>query len=167
MANLIDGKGRLFGKISLIDIFVILAVVLLLIGFVYNRTAPNVRRIIMADTPLYVTFLVEGVREFTLSAVQEGDVFFRQHERVPLGTVAYVENAPAYDIMIRTDGTAIYVPVEGRYNMYITLSGVGSITDTGFFVNGTQQMAEGGRMSIQSNTLLTMARVYSVEEKSQ
>ena len=163
---MIDEKGRLFGKVSIIDIVVVLAIAVLAAGFVYNRTAQHVRQIIMADTPLCVTFLVEGVREFSLEAVQEGDVFFRQHERVPLGTVTRIDTGPAYDIMVRTDGTAVYVPVEGRYNMYITLSGVGSVTDNGFFVNGTQQMAEGGRLSIQSNTLLTMAMVYNIKEAS-
>ena len=161
---MIDEKGRLFGKISVIDIFVILAVIVLAAGFVYNRTSQHVRQIIMADTPMYVTFLVEGVRDFSLEAVQEGDIFFRQHERAPLGRVSRIEMGPAYGIMIRTDGTAEYVPMEGRFNMYITLSGVGSITDTGFFINGTQQMSEGGRISIQSNSFLAMAMVYQVGE---
>ncbi|MCL2420517.1 MAG: DUF4330 domain-containing protein [Defluviitaleaceae bacterium] len=162
---MIDEKGRLFGKVSLIDIFVVLAVVVLVVGFVYNRTSQHVRQIIMADTPMTVTFLVEGVRDFSLDAVEEGDIFFRQHERVPLGTVSSVVTGPAYDIVIQTDGTAAYVPVEDRFNMYITLDAVGSITATGFFVNGTQQMSEGGRMSIQSNNLLTMAMIYDVGER--
>jgi len=161
---MIDEKGRLFGKISIIDIFVILAVIVLTVGFVYNRTSQHVRQIIMADTPLQVTFLIEGVRDFSLVAVEEGDIFFRQHERVPLGSVTSIEAGPAYDIVIRTDGTAEYVPLEDRFNMYITLASVGSITHTGFFINGTQQMSEGGRMSIQSNNFLAMAMIYQVNE---
>ena len=161
---MIDEKGRIFGKVSLIDIVVILTVIVLVGGFVYNRTSQHVRQIIMADTPLYVTFLIEGVRDFSLEAVQDGDIFFRQHERIPLGSVTRIETGPAYDIMIRTDGTAAYVPIEDRFNLYITLACVGSITDTGFYVNGTQRMAIGGRMSIQSNTLLTMAMIYQVSE---
>jgi len=161
---MIDEKGRIFSKVSLIDIVVILTVIVLVGGFVYNRTSQHVRQIIMADTPLYVTFLIEGVRDFSLEAVQDGDIFFRQHERIPLGRVTHIATGPAYDIMIRTDGTAAYVPIEDRFNLYITLACVGSITDTGFYVNGTQRMAIGGRMSIQSNTLLTMAMIYQVSE---
>lgn len=160
--GLIDEKGRFFGKISIIDIVIVLAIVVLAVGFIYNRTGQHVRQIIMADEPLYVTFLVEGVRRFSVDAVQEGDVFFRQHERVPLGTVARIETSPAHDIMVRTDGTAVFAPIEDRYNLYITLACVGSVTDTGFFINGTLQVSEGGRLSIQSNNLLSMAMVYSV-----
>lgn len=163
--GIIDERGRLFGRLSILDIVIVLAVIVLVVGFIYNRTGQHVRQIIMPNTPLYVTFLVENVREFSLNAVQEGDIFFRQHERMALGTVTSVETAPAYDIMVRTDGTAVYAPVEGRYNMYITLACVGSITDSGFFVNGNLQMAEGGRLSLQSNRFLTMAMVYYIRER--
>jgi len=161
---MIDEKGRLFGKISLIDIFVILAVIVFAVGFVYNRTSQDVQRIIMADTPMHVTFLVENVRDLSLGAVQEGDIIFRQHERIPLGTVTNIETSSAYDIITRADGTAALAPVEGRYNMYITLAATGSITDRGFFINGTQQMSVGGRLSLQSNNLNTVAMVYDVGE---
>lgn len=161
---MVDKNGRLFGKVSIIDIVIVFAIVVLAAGFVYNRTAQHIRQIILADTPMYVTFLVEGVRDLSLDAVSEGDIIFRQHERVPLGTVSSIRTAPAHDIMIGTDGTAIYAPIEGRYNMYVTIEGVGSITDAGFFVNGTLQLATGSRLSIQSNTLLTMAMVYDIQE---
>ena len=164
--KIVDEKGRLFGKVSLIDVFVILAVLVLALGYLYNRTSQDIQRIIRADTPMYVTFLVEGVRDFSLDAVQEGAIVFRQHERIPLGTVAYIDDGTAYDIIVREDGTAGLVPVENRYNMYITIYAVGSITDTGYFVNGTQQMAVGGRLSLQSNNLLTMAMIYAVGERN-
>jgi len=163
---MVDEKGRIGGKFSIIDILVVLAVVVLAFGFVYNRTSQDVRRIILAEEPMQVTFLIEGVREFSLDAVREGDVFFRQHERTPLGTVSHINSGQAYAIMTRADGTAVFAPVEGRFDMYITLSCVGSITDMGYFVNGTQQMSEGARMSIQSNNFLATAMVYSVREDS-
>jgi len=162
--GIVDKQGRLFGKVSIIDIVILLAAVVLVAGYFYNRTAGHVRQIIMPDTQMEVTFLVEGVRAFSLDAVQEGDTFFRQHERIPLGNVVRIETSPAYDIIIREDGTAALAEVDGRYNMYITLAVVGSVTDTGYFINGTLQVSHGGRLSIQSNQLLSMAMVYRVEE---
>ena len=157
-----DEKGRLFGKISIIDIVVILAVIVFAAGFLYNRTAQDIRQIIAADTPIYVTFVVESVRELSFNAVSDGDVFFRQHERVPLGNVVEVTRGQAYDIIVLTDGSAVYAPMDNRYNMYITLLGTGSITDAGFFLNGTQQMSVGGGMTIQSNRFLATVKVHDV-----
>ena len=160
---MLDDKGRIFGKVSVIDIFILLALILMAAGFIYNRTSQNIRQIIAADTPIYVTFVVTGVRDFSFGAVEAGDIFFRQHERtIPLGTVTEVTRGQAYDIITLFDGTAEYAPIIGRYNMYIIISGVGSITDTGYFLNGTQQMSVGGSMTLQSNRFLATARVHAV-----
>ena len=160
---MLDEKGRLFGKISLIDIIIVVAVLVFAGGFLYNRTSSDIRQIIAADTPIYVTFMVEGVREFSFEAVDIGDVLFRQHERtIPLGTVVEVTRGPAYDIITLENGSAFYALMEGRYNMYITISGTGSVTDTGFFLNGTQQMSVGGTMALQSNRFLATVRVHNV-----
>ena len=149
-------------KFNAIDIVIALAIIAFVVGFLYNRTAADIRQIIAADTPIYVTFVVESVREFSFDAVEAGDVFFRQHERVPLGNVVEVTRGPAYDIIVLADGSAAYAPMLDRYNMYITIAGIGSVTDTGYFLNGTQQMSVGGGITIQSNRFLTTVRVHEV-----
>ena len=160
---MIDKQGRLFDKISIIDILIIFAVIVFAAGFLYNRTSADIRQIIAADTPIYVTFVVEGVRDFSFNAVDEGDLLFRQHERtIPLGTVINVTKNDSYSIVVLSDGTAVFAPMEDRYNIHITIRGVGSITDTGFFLNGTQQMSVGGSMTIQSNRFFATVRIYHV-----
>jgi len=159
---MLDEKGRLFGKISVIDFVVVLGIVVLAAGFVYNRTSQDIRQIIAANTPIYVTFVVENVRDLSFAGIEVGDTFFRQHERIPLGQVVQITQQPAYDIITATDGTASYAPIENRYNMHITILGTGSITDAGFFVNGTQQMSTGGTMALQSNRFLATVRIYDV-----
>ena len=149
-------------KFNIIDILVIVAVLVFAAGFLYNRTSQDIRQIIAADTPIYVTFRVEAVREFSFDAVSVGDVLFRQHERVPLGNVVEVTRGRAYDIIVLTDGSALYAPIEGRYNMYVTIEGTGSITDAGFFLNGTQQMSVGSGITVQSNRFLATVRVHEV-----
>ena len=161
---MIDEKGRLFGKVSILDMIIVMAVIGLALGFVYRRAAPGVQQILQTDSVFYVTFVLEGVRDFTTNAVDTGDVFFRQHDRQPLGSVIRTDVKPATDILYKTDGTAVLAEVEGRYDLYLTLECRGSITDTGYYVNGSQQMAEGGRMRIQSNRILSGAMVYSVDE---
>jgi len=160
----LDEKGRLFGRISIIDIFIIVAVIVLIGGYVFNRTSQDIQRVINPDTPIYLTVRVNGVRDFSLRAVEEGDIIFRQHERVPLGTVVSVEYEPAYSLAIRTDGTALMAPMEGRYTMYITISCIGSVTSTGYFVNGTLQMSVGGGLTIQSNQFFATATITDVRE---
>jgi len=161
---MIDENGRLFGRVSVIDVLIVVALVVLVGGYVFNRTSQDIQMIINPNTPIYLTVRVDGVRDFSLQAVEEGDIVFRQHERTPLGTVINVEHAPAYSLAIRTDGTALMAPMEGRYALYITIACQGSVTSTGYFVNGTLQMSVGGGLTIQSNQFFATATITDVWE---
>ena len=165
MSKLIDEKGRLFGKISLIDLIVILAVPALILGFVYNRRQQSVQDIIRADAPLFITFVAEGVRPFTVDAVTVGDVIFRRDEAShPIGTIVHVDVDTHYVAQPTTDGTVLRAPVEGFYNLYITIEGQGSITNLGYFLGGTQQMSPGMRVPLQTNRLSSTFTVRHVAE---
>ena len=162
MNKLIDEKGKLFGRVSVIDAAVVCIVLLLAAGYVYKQTSRVIQPIINAGTPFYVTFRVEGVRSPNLGAIEVGDIFYKQYERHPLGEVVRFEYEQAYALLVKTDGTAVSAPVEGRYDMYITLLCTGSITDTGYYANGTQQLTVGGRVNIQSNMILNAAYVHEI-----
>ncbi|MCL1998419.1 MAG: DUF4330 domain-containing protein, partial [Turicibacter sp.] len=160
----LDKNGRVFG-VSVIDALIVIAVVVMAVGFVYNRTSAQIMQIIMADTPVYVTLLVEGVSSFSVNAINENDTVFRQHERTPAGTVHNIEVVPARAVATRTDGTAVYALLEDRFDMYVTIVGTASVTDMGVFLNGTIQLSPGGTFNIQTNRLLTTAIIHNVEER--
>jgi hypothetical protein len=163
--TVIDEKGRLFGKVSLIDVLVVLAVLGLAAGFVYRQAAPGLQQILVADDTFYVTFVTQrGVRDFSVEAVDLGDVFHLQFDRQPLGTVVGIVAEPSLDLLRRQDGTVEMVPVEGRSDLYITLEVRGSITDRGYYVNGTQRMGVGSRMRLTSNRSLLAVFVHDVSE---
>lgn len=161
---IIDGKGRLFSKVSVIDIIVLTVIIGLGVSWGYKAFSGNTQQIISPNTRFYTTFLVEKVRDYSVNAVQEGDVFFEQHDSQPMGKVVKVTTETAYDVMKRTDGTAQYVPMEDRYNLFITLECTGSINDSGYFVNGNKNLAEGSDMKINSNMILCSGRVFLLSE---
>ena len=163
--RLIDEKGRLFRKLSVIDLFVVILVAGLIIGYLYKQTSADVIQIITANQKFYVTFLSEKVRSFSVEAVHEGDVFYKKHERQPLGCAVRVRYEQARDIMTKTDGTALLAPMEDRYNLFITLEVQGSINENGYYVNGNLQVSEGSDFTIHSNNLmLSIATIYEVSE---
>jgi hypothetical protein len=152
--RILDQKGRLFGKVSVIDLLILLAVVGLGLGYVYQRTSPEILQIVNADTKFYVTMTANRMRGFSVDAVDIGDIMYKQHDRQPLGTVVKLETEPATDYMLYPDGTAVLVEMEERYRMYITLESTGSITDVGYHVNGIMHIAPGSEIVLVSNRLL-------------
>jgi len=161
---IIDKQGRIAGKVSLIDIALLLIFIGLLIGFGYRNLAPRAVQLTTADSTFYVTVRVEPLRHFSIDAINIGDIFFERHEQQPLGTVAYIRTQPAMDIIKLLDGTPVFVPMEEKYTMFLTLRCSGNETERGFFINGNTHVAEGSDMIIQSNRVACIARIYSISD---
>jgi len=161
---MINSNGRIKGRISIVDIVLVVAVLALAGGFMYRQLSPRIGQILGANIPLHVTISSQGVRHFVTDAVQIDDVMFRQNERNAIGTVVDIRIEPFYNYLIRSDGTAQLVQSELRYRIFITLEATGSETDRGYYVNGLDHMAPGSDISLVSNRVfIPVGRVYSVE----
>lgn len=142
---------------------IVLAVVGLGFGYVYKKTSGEVRQIVAANDTFYVTLKCEQVREYSVDAVSEGDIFYRRYDRQPMGPVVQLSVTPAEEILLKTDGTAVLAPMDDRYTIYVTLECSGNNTDAGYYIN-SQPIAEGSEFQIQSNKLLVNACVYTIGE---
>jgi hypothetical protein len=163
--KIIDEKGRLFGRVSIIDILIVLAVIGLGLGFIYKRISPEVMQIVNADATFYVTLATNRLRSFSVEAISEGDLMFKQHDRQSLGRIVKLEIKPATDYLLRPDGTAELAEMEDRYQTFITVQCTGAITDAGYYVNGSMHIAEGSEMVLVSNrVILPDSVIYTISE---
>jgi len=160
VTRFIDKNGKLFGKVSVIDVLLIVLIIGLAAGFGYKRLSAPAERIVNANTKFYATFEVEKVREFSVAAFSGGDILYEQYGQQPLGKVVAIRVEEARDVLKRADGTAILAPMEEKYNVYITVEASGSVNEGGYYFNGNQQLAVGSDLTLQSNMALCSARVF-------
>ncbi|MCL2618178.1 MAG: DUF4330 domain-containing protein [Defluviitaleaceae bacterium] len=159
---MIDAKGRLFGKISVLDIAVVLLFAAMAAGFVLRGGTPTAAQIFGADQPFYVVMSVERVRVYSVEAVGYGDLFFEQHAGL-LGEVVDFWDEPADDIVRLDDGTLTVMESEYRRNLFVRLRAQGYISDTsGFFIGGNNHVVPGQLIRVQSNRLFSTMTVHSV-----
>jgi hypothetical protein len=163
---IVDKQGRIFGKVSLIDLLLLIVLVGLLLGFGFRRFSNKAVQIVNANKTFTVTFVVEKVRDFSINAVNEGDLFYQQYGQQPLGVVKAKTTRPAHEILKdNTTGLAHYVEMEGKYDLYITLECSGNVNDTGYFINGNVQVSQGSDLRLQSNRVLCGGRVSEVSQE--
>ena len=62
--KLINEKGKLFGKINIIDLLIILCVVIAAAALVYKFAAPAAESVVAPKSDMYVTMRVRGVMDF-------------------------------------------------------------------------------------------------------
>ena len=135
--KLIDENGRLFGKISVIDV-VVVVVVAALAGALYLKTNTLTHTSTAAEDPA-ITYqvLARAVPDFVEGQVQVGDLFFDEDRTTSgcLGTVIAVEELPGDGLYTFIDGTVRMAPVEDTVNLLITVQGEGTIQNGKYALN--------------------------------
>ena len=122
--KLIDRDGRLFGKISVIDV-IVLAVVVVLVAAVFTKTRMPQTGATVSTVPVVYTMRVQNQPEYMLDAIQVGDQLFDEARSTggSLGTITDVQVSDGTYQASLNDGTVAMVPAEGYYDLLLTIEG--------------------------------------------
>lgn len=161
---MIDNKGKLFGKISIVDIIIVLAFAVAVAGFAYKLTSGNTKVAVRADTPIAMELKMEQVRQYSVDAVRIGDKVYEEHGDL-LGTIVASHVEQSRRPGDNGDGTVTYAPMENRYDLYIEIEAVGRVNDGTYYINGSKQFAKGGNVKIESPTMSCTGSITRLENK--
>lgn len=135
--KIIDRNGRLFGKISVIDLLVIAVVIVMAAALYVKNNHKDITSTSVANTPITYQVLVSGVRNYVADAVREGDLLYDQvySSGGTLGTITTIEELPSGKLAEFKDGTVDIVPVEDGVNLLLTVEGSGLISEGRYLLN--------------------------------
>jgi hypothetical protein len=142
MKKIIDERGRVFGKVSVID-FIVLAIVIVLGVALYMKF--NVLEITSNTAkmePITYTFKVEGVRGYTVDAMKAGDILFDEDNNTgnTIGTITDIKVSDAVKASELADGTFVLGKVEDCYDLLVTVEAQGLKNNGRFYVNKTYEV---------------------------
>ena len=138
--KIIDRNGRLFGKISVIDVLVILVVAVMAAALYFKNNQAHTGA---AVTEQAITFQVRarGIDSYVADAIRVGDGLYDQNYSSggrALGKITNieVESTPGTKLADRlTDGTAGLLEAEDTVDLIITVKGSGLITGKSYSIN--------------------------------
>ena len=134
--KIIDRNGRLFGKISIIDVVVILVVAILAaaLGFKNSQTHTSTTS---SNIPITFQLRVNGEHDYVAAAVRVGDKLYDQENSSggPLGTITNIETLPGTKVATFNDGTMGLAPVENGVTLVLTVEGSGVISNNRYLIN--------------------------------
>lgn len=140
---IIDSKGRVFGKISILDLGAALIILMVLFGiFLYPGTSGSVAQVGATTRPIEVDVMVRGLTSSnpdglfaTLQNSETTNIIIRNqpHGRV---NIKDVRRLPRSTAVPQPDGSVIALPdprpeLNFTIDMLITLTGDAQMTDTG------------------------------------
>ncbi|HHT17452.1 MAG TPA: DUF4330 domain-containing protein [Papillibacter sp.] len=139
MKRIIDQNGRLFGKISIIDILFILVVAAVCAAFYVKFNVLDVTSKAVDTVPVTYSITISGVRDYTVNSLQVGDLLYDNDNSggQPVGKITYISVQDAVRTVEKTDGTIVNGPVEGCYDVTLTLIAEGIVSGGRYLVNRT------------------------------
>ena len=141
----IDEKGRLFGKLNLFDLLILLVLVVGVVGMAFRLV---IRASNKAETQTAVyTVTFSNLEECHATAFAEGDPIYE--ENVLLGTVTGVEVSPAKTAKLQLDGTVALEEHLLYYDVELTFTTDRLLAEGGYAIDGQEMLA--GTSHIFSN----------------
>ena len=140
--KIIDRNGRLFGKISVIDLLVLIVVIVLAAALYMKRNVMEHTSPATPTVPITYEVKIPGVYDYDLDMYRVGDQVHSTDNDIgnAIGTIAEIRTEPYRIGATYVDGTYNYPEVEGRYDLYLTLEGQGLITDGRYYINRTYEI---------------------------
>ncbi len=165
--KLIDEKGRLFGKLNIIDLLVILLILAVLGRFVMKvdfKQANDGKGVEVETQTVEYDFVVLNVRDVTVAAVQEGDAVKDSKTNVSMGTVTKVESVPHVDEFITPEGEVMLVESKIYYDMTVTLETPAIANENTILVN-KKELRVGAQITLQAANFSISGNVWRIEVK--
>ncbi len=134
--KLIDENGRLFGKISVVDLLAIVVVAVLAVALQFKGRQTHTG-ISVPQQKISYQIQVQGIRSYVGDAVRVGDQFFELNADSggSLGKITDIQTFPGTKSAELSDGTCETLPVEDSVDLLLTVEGEGIVSEGRYLLN--------------------------------
>lgn len=143
MGKMIDRYGRLFGKVSVIDLLVVLVVVVMAVALhVKNNQLNASNTSSQANTTITFTVLVENIYDYRAEAIRVGDKVYDKDRSSggAIGVITAIKTMPSGMVEPFRDGTFAYLTREDTMNLLVTIQGSGSVNNGRYAINRVYEL---------------------------
>ncbi len=176
--KIIDSKGRLFGKLSLLDLAAACVILLVVIGVFFFPGTP-ITNSLVAQTklkPVEVQILIRGLGVSNLDSLikefereKQADIVIRNQ---PAGKVDIVASKllPRTTPVPQPDGTVKALPdprpeITMIRDMLLTLQGKAEVTNNGIVLDGSKKIKIGSSIQLQGDVYDFNGTIVAIEPK--
>ena len=157
-----DKNGKIKGKLSIIDLCVIILVIIVAAGIAV-RYGAKATTAVKSSEEFVCTLKVNNVRDFTVKALEKKGKITDKKSEVELGEITDVQVEPAEFQSTTADGRIIMTELPDRYNCTVTIRAKGKVSEDAYVMNDSNELSVGRNMDIFSKYVKTSGEINSVE----
>ena len=136
------------------DVMIFLLCVLCIAGMVFRFVLIDKIENDAASQSAAVTVLIEGVSETSRQYLTDGTTVYLEDGTTVLGTVSAVTATPSPVYIYEDDGTITKMDsVDGRIDIKVQISALGSLTEQGFMLGGTRYIVPNMTLPVKTSML--------------
>jgi hypothetical protein len=159
---LIDNKGKLFGKINVLDLVVILAVLVVIAGVAYKFTKSNTPSVFRQNDKVEITFYVEELPDYAADAVEVGAPVTDRTTGSKFGVVKSVDTQPSVSYAPNSAGEIVKSTKETFRSQKVVVAGEGLFSDNGVTYNSIDYYVN-KQLEVRFGNVAVWTRVYDVQ----
>ncbi len=164
---IINKEGKLFGKISVVDILVVLAIVVAAFG-VYTRFFVGNAKVETASSHIEYKMKIKEIRIGSVEALENyKGAMYDTDTKEYLGDIVAVEYTEAKKAVETQRGRLTETAVPERYDCTITVRLDGKINDSGYYTSTNQVLAAGSSFLFEAKAVKTTGRISEIYEVKQ
>ena len=164
---IIDEKGRLFSKISIVDIAVLLFVIcaVAFVGLKFFAPAGNLASAEQVNCEY--TFKVQNVRQASVDALEKSvGMNVTDSAGVFLGTLKSLDDVGPYRaIVTKPDGSMIKAEVPDKYELKATVEVSGTKTTDSIMVSNKRELSVGSHLSVTTPEITVEVVITGINVK--
>lgn len=142
MRKIIDEHGRVFGKVSIIDFLVVLIVIALGAALYVKFNVLEMTSNSTETGTITYTINIYGVRDYAANAIKPGDKLYDKDSGGgnTIGTITDIKVSDAKKTSALLDGTTVLGNYVGRYDISVTVTASGALSNGRYLVNKTYEL---------------------------
>ena len=162
--KIIDKNGRLFGKISIIDVIVILVAAVMGVALYLKTNTMTHTSTTTANQTITYQLYARGVAESVEDVLRLEDQLFDEDRGNSgcLGKIKGIEILPGTEMISFNDGSVDIVPSEGTIDILLTVEGEGIINGKNYSLNRVYDLGVNSARNFCTRYARFTATVYSI-----
>lgn len=161
--SLIDSRGRIFGKVNIIDLLIVVMVLTAAYGYWHARSgSTGLAALRGGDRQVEAVFVVSNVRPATSTAIKVGDKVNDSKTNTYLGEVTAVRVEPAEIAVTMPDGRVYESTSKTRQDVWVTIRGSGRVSPNAITL-GSTEIRVGAQISLKTNIFAVQSTVMGIK----
>ena len=157
-------NGKLFNKINIIDLCVVLVIVLLIVGAVVKFGKFNSKTEEASQSTMEYRFAVNNIRDYTVDAFVVGDSVYDSQSGAYIGKITNIEKNEAKTYEAISTGEVIDVKNPYKFDILLTIEAPITVEKDAYYINNTIELKVNSAKTIETKYVKTSGIVYDILE---